>query len=96
MPISDMALQPAIFQSTKTPKQNLFGYLNTLSTKFNLGSLHYPSKFNFFINKSLRACLPSKQDNRPLAHFPATIWGDRFSHLDFNHSVSIHYFINFI
>ncbi|WCJ37107.1 Terpenoid cyclases/Protein prenyltransferases superfamily protein [Euphorbia peplus] len=79
-----MALQPTIFQSIYKQKQTFlnFSSINGIITHLS------PRKTNFFINKPARACLSSKsqQQDRPLANFPATVWGDRFSSLNFNES----------
>nr|AFQ98015.1 casbene synthase [Euphorbia fischeriana] len=86
-----MALQPAIFQSINNQKQTnlLINLSNINSSSINInGRTHFSAKTNFAINKPARACLSTKsqQQDRPLANFPATVWGDRFSSMNFNDS----------
>ncbi|XP_065864801.1 casbene synthase, chloroplastic-like [Euphorbia lathyris] len=76
-----MALQPAVFRSINTQKQSFLGFFNQ--------STYFSPKINFSINKQARACLTSKsqqQEDRRVANFPPTVWGDRFSSLNFNDS----------
>nr|ADB90273.1 casbene synthase [Euphorbia esula] len=84
-----MALQPTISQSLNKIKQTYLNFSNIPCANINgrISNLS-PKKTNFFTNKPARACLSSKsqQQDRPLANFPATVWGDRFSSLNFNES----------
>ena len=91
-----MALQPVVLQSASSQNQNLYHFSRTIPSTFttNLGGNRFP----FFLSSSAKsvnkkpaqACLSSTspQEARRLAHFPPTVWGNRFSSFNFNHSVS--------
>nr|AVT42335.1 casbene synthase [Euphorbia pekinensis] len=85
-----MQIQPAIFQSINKQKQTLLNFSNISSSNIIHGiTTHFSLKSNFAaINKPATACLSSQpqQQDRPLANFPATVWGDCFSSLNFNDS----------
>nr|ADB90272.1 casbene synthase [Triadica sebifera] len=83
-----MALSPAVLQS-KFHNQNLLPFLNKVPST-NLGCDGFPFSFKAKSStyKAPQACLESKspQEVRPLANFPPSLWGNRFSSININHS----------